>query len=201
MRIHSSFRDYYDCGLVYGVDPTVHYVRTTEKVVFEKEEYNYEDESESNYTNGISYEIFKVGFCGRFFLGVKYRVPNALKPIFLYENDAFEFLKTKVKHYYHKLYADNRFITDDSLFLKFDCPIILFERGEVIKNPNLSSISFQKVMNPMEAFLQLTAYISNDLAKQIDPLPMADKYRILAHGMDKWSFRNPDPPKRKQKTK
>jgi len=35
--------------------------------------------------------------------------------------------------------------------------------------------------------------------KEKEIVEISDKDKLLQHGFDKWSFRNPDPPKRKKR--
>lgn len=66
-------------------------------------------------------------------------------------------------------------------------------------NPELRKFGFQKVFDHFQTFQKISQFLTNELAKEKRIPETPDKYKILAHDMDKWSFRNPDPPKRKQK--
>lgn len=58
---------------------------------------------------------------------------------------------------------------------------------------NLNQYSFQQMVDPFTAYQQLEAWISNDLACQVDgPDIIDDKIKIQKHGFDlKTSFRHP----------
>lgn len=57
-------------------------------------------------------------------------------------------------------------------------------------NPRLSQLDFQKAMDPYLAYQELSMYIGNNLAEQMDPkTTLTDKERAETHGFDKWSFR------------
>lgn len=66
-------------------------------------------------------------------------------------------------------------------------------------NPTLSEVQFASVIDPYQARQRIEQFLRNELAKEVVHPNPSDKERMLKHGMDKWSFRNPEPPKRKRK--
>lgn len=83
-------------------------------------------------------------------------------------------------------------------------PIILNtgsdDSNEIILNPKLSDYSFAKHVDPWSAFQELSMFISSYIKTHgNDIIEVSDESKIKSHGYNKWSFRNPNPPKRKQK--
>lgn len=119
----------------------------------------------------------------------------------------------------------------DELFLKYNTPIFVYDfntglidthgtlleypeldtaygidnhrkTNRFIINPELACYNFYRVFPPYQAFQEIHMYIGGFLCNTTKEIvEIEEKYKILQHGMDKWSFRNPDPPKRKMRTK
>ena len=89
------------------------------------------------------------------------------------------------------------------IFVKYNTPIFVYycsNSSEIILNPKLIDIKFTDLFDAFTAFQEIEMFISGVLANNEKPLSIIDeKYRQQQRGFDKWSFRNPDPPKRKQK--
>jgi len=107
-----------------------------------------------------------------------------------------------------------------NLFVEYNTPIFLYDYGTkmsteldettkelkrslyFITNPRLMPFQFYKLFDSFTTFQEIQMYLQGVLgSKENEVIVVDDKYRIAAHGFDKWSFRNPDPPKRKQKGK
>jgi hypothetical protein len=71
---------------------------------------------------------------------------------------------------------------------------------EVVLNPSLGEIKFSKIFDSISTFQEIQMFISGVLGTgSPTTLEINDKEKIKQYGYDpKWSFRNPDPPKRKQ---
>jgi hypothetical protein len=73
-------------------------------------------------------------------------------------------------------------------------------KTELTLNCPLKDVGFFTQEDSFQCFQKIQTYLSEVL---IEPKPMieiSDKDRLMSKGFDKdWSFRNPDPPKRKQK--
>ena len=88
---------------------------------------------------------------------------------------------------------------------KIDLLATTYRFDSVVKNtctlnPSLKEIKFFKVFDSFQAFQELEMFIGGVLTDaDRDVITIDEKYRQQQRGMDKWSFRNPDPPKRKQK--
>ncbi|MBI4555981.1 MAG: hypothetical protein HY706_00230 [Candidatus Hydrogenedentes bacterium] len=57
-------------------------------------------------------------------------------------------------------------------------------------NPHLKADGFQQVKGPFEAFQEISMYLGNQLARQLDPIAkVSDEIMRDEKGFDKWSFR------------
>lgn len=68
-------------------------------------------------------------------------------------------------------------------------------------NVRLTDCGFQSVVAAPQAWQSLDQFLSNEMAEQVDPDPLADDLRRDAHGFDAWSFKRPGPPPRKARGK
>lgn len=99
----------------------------------------------------------------------------------------------------------------NKIFAKYKVPIFYFEVSEglfskyktttLILNPKLKDFDFVQIMNPFQANQEISMFIGGVLGQADKPMvEISDKDRLLSKGFDdKWSFRNPNPPKRKQR--
>jgi hypothetical protein len=63
---------------------------------------------------------------------------------------------------------------------------------EIVLNPQLKKIDFQKVIDPYTAFQELSMFICNILGVGENPtVEVSDQSKIEGHGFDKKSFRHP----------
>lgn len=99
------------------------------------------------------------------------------------------------------------------LFFKYQTPIFIFDFGTriypdlqsnnnckgFIINPKLESYGFFRLFDSASAFQEIQMFIQGVLGvKEKNIIEISNNDKILQHGFDdKWSFRNPDPPKRK----
>ena len=78
--------------------------------------------------------------------------------------------------------------------LRYESPVILMLAGDrdvtVEINPCLRNYGFQAVVDPNTAYQTLDQYLGNELARQLDPIPVRTQDLIRdAHGFDQTSFR------------
>lgn len=126
---------------------------------------------------------------------------NSFKNIWdRYENKEYTdvFIKYKTPIFLQYLYGLSYKYDDESE------SVILNFYGDTkftILNPKLKTIKFFKVKDTYTAFQEIQSFISGVIGnKEKEIVNITDKDKINQHGFDyKWSFRNPDPPKRKQK--
>lgn len=92
------------------------------------------------------------------------------------------------------------------LHRRFRAPVLCLQKDgpfyvQARVNPRLTDYGFQSVIPPAQAWQAIDQYLGNEMAQQVDPAPLSDDLRRDAHGFDVWSFKNPDPPKRKTRPK
>lgn len=94
------------------------------------------------------------------------------------------------------------------VFREFNTPIFVWEYSRsynpkekaLIINPILKDYEFYKVKDTYTTFQEIQMYVSGVLGVgEPSMIEVSEKHKLEQHGMDEWSFRNPDPPKRKQK--
>jgi len=99
---------------------------------------------------------------------------------------------------YYKAIANLHGKDMNDVFVEYKTPIFVYQypsrnswrqHVEFVINPCLKDLEFFKMFDAFTANQMIQQYIMNDLAKQDDPEPLDDKYRVLAHGMDETSFR------------
>jgi hypothetical protein len=103
------------------------------------------------------------------------------------------------------------------VFVEYHVPVFVYDYGtniptdlnvkdehgnipRFITNPKLSGYEFFKVFNSFTTFQEIQMFLQGVLGMpEKELINISEKDRIQQYGFDKWSFRNPDPPKRKQK--
>lgn len=246
MYIISKNKDYYDgvAGTT-GVDKTI---------VFERKEEVFEDRTKfpkpfALNKNGLTYwktrnpfydishydlkkevrkydncSTFIVGFCGKLYVGWKFRyhnperrnqfdynIPEYLIDVVYDFNEALKFLEDKN-------WRTNIFDNYDSIvkydalnvFRKLNVPYFIFDVNSLITkhkykcepkfimNPILRDYEFYKVFDTYSAFQEIQMFISGVLGTgEKNIVEVEDKYKIGQHGFDKWSFRRESTKNRK----
>lgn len=85
---------------------------------------------------------------------------------------------------------ESDFNIPDTLHMYLKSPVVLTLDDEIIVNPRLKDYSFATQVDPYTAFQELSMYIGNNLASQMDPeVNIPDKLRAESKGFDDWSFR------------
>ena len=78
----------------------------------------------------------------------------------------------------------------DSVHAYLKSPVIAIENKTITINPMLSKYNFASQIDPFTAYQELSMYIGNNLATQMDPeINISDEIRAESKGFDKWSFR------------
>ena len=216
MRIISKFKDYYDIGLSYGVDPNITYVRKTDVITTDSAE-SYEEAVREyskcwytpTYTTTNIMHII-VGFCGEIY------------PYWLVtESSNINFVRTvdvlkqyidlqKAPSYYYVREDCESFLelkksqSLKSLFTELNVPIFLFytkrtqnkrygywSNTAIAKtNPYLRPMLFQKIKSPYDAFQELSQYVGGVLHAQENTIvDVSDNDMLVKKGFNKWSFK------------
>ena len=218
MIIKSKFSDYYDGGLVNGIDSDRHYIRETKEVEFKTQ------------LDLRKFEI--IGFCGEIYpiinesyksYGKWIRHP---KDYILFNEDAVlneyivekknneeVYIKHNVsQHSYFSFKGENRrsFVENlknnkelKGLFTLYNTPVFHIKQPRIgdwrhrkktllTINPCLSDLSFYKIKDTIQAFQDIEIFIGNVLTGIEDkPQPVGSDLDLLkSKGFDsKWSFR------------
>ena len=231
----TSFKDYYDSCVGYGIDPLVVYVR--ERASYSVGGYSKESDQvlesvgfkkaikKLRIPNGLRFSFDSkkgvtpafVGFCGRIYPAVSvvektpegyfydpqlktmtYKI-GSKKMVILHSVD-------EVDHYcqhHPENSALSKLACDKSLadffqpveeldaFVMADAPVIAYADSEYHVNPRLLDFRFDQVIDGIQAFQEISAFISGTLysAKQTAPLPITDRQRAATKGFDDLSFR------------
>jgi hypothetical protein len=99
------------------------------------------------------------------------------------------------KQSWNKFVADHKAPISDDLFIYFKSPVVVLSdnsSGEtnLVVNPILRGYQFASVIDPFQAFQELSMYVGNNLVSQMDPdVNIPDDLKRDSKGFDKWSFR------------
>jgi hypothetical protein len=96
-------------------------------------------------------------------------------------------------------------VKDDAfIYLKTPVFIIQYVFGKelVITNPLLKDYNFASQVDPWTAYQELSMYVGNNLANQMDPeVHISDKLKAESRGFNEWSFRRHKDESKKNKKK
>lgn len=229
MLIISDFHDYYDSVASQGVDKSIIYNRKEIEFDYKDNIFNWwnykfsfsrEKSRLYNKKTETEFKTFIIGFCGKLYLCI---IENTLtgNKVYYYD-DSIQFLiennvdnlyrfnnkKSKLSSAINNWWSEMQ-IKLEYTFQEYKTPIFIignfgtnYDNKIKIKiNTKLSEHLFYRMKDSYMSFQEIQSYISGVLgnSENID-LKLTDKEKILQHGMDtKWSFRNPNPPKRKIK--
>ena len=227
MLIISKFRDYYDASVGSGIDKTIIYERVTSSVQsrdFILKEYIAGDYfyRASDWVWGSKVVVFEwsiIGFCGKTYVLLTEKTKdedNAASPEtieYFYGDECLEKVFRNKKQKWR--YQETRNFIDKwhgkeflSFFVNNKVPIFIATRqrgynqinSDVVLNPLLLEYKFFRIFDSYTAFQEIQMFISGVLGVgAANNLEIPNDEKIKQHGFDlKWSFRNPDPPKRKQ---
>lgn len=173
-----------------------------------------------NFDDFNYYSINIIGFCGKFYLCLKIKYLDGTESVIWNEDKISELLiddswKKKPTNKNIKSLLDKiKNYNNLEIFRKYNSPYFVLESTRVswnyrriipdsdklIVNPNLNNYKFQNKFEPYSAFQEIEMFISGVLGTSENKIiEIEDKYKIQSHGFDQWSFKNPNPPKRKQK--
>lgn len=78
----------------------------------------------------------------------------------------------------------------DVAFLRYKCPVFVFQDMRYVLNPRLADYHFQKVKDSFSAFQEVFQYISGVLGTNENPMvTISDKEKRDKKGFDNWSFK------------
>ena len=158
-----------------------------------------------------------IGFCGRIYPAidlnnVTYYSPQSLVSLmpssilsrlkidqnimsdWISKTDKWNYGKRLTFHDWNKMIEEIGSKRFDDIFIEMKAPIFVCEYDNhacnLVINPLLSKLSFQKIKSPTEAFQEISMYLGNQLAVQNDPSSViSDDILRDKKGFDKWSFR------------
>lgn len=171
---------------------------------------------------GKLYVTYRIQYCTKH---VYVKNPTVLKTEYLHGTEGILKLMQKLSDKNTRGYAYDRKENKKSydlveklngkpynkIFSKYNVPCFSYEvpsgffrrytETTLILNPRLKDFNFVEVMNPFIANQEISMFIGGVLGQSDRPMvEVSDKDRLVSKGFDKkWSFRNPDPPKRKQR--
>ena len=146
MKIISNFKDYYDIGLKYGIDPEVIFKRTNQEYkIVDSLKYNKLDATQIDlklikdfFIPLVDYKSmlinpFYIGFCGKLYLGFSYTIKTFYeqKEIFFYSKEDYCNMMTNNDLTYNK--------DKENFYSKFDQQFDFFNRI-IITNTNIDEI-------------------------------------------------------------
>lgn len=207
----------YDPNIVYVRKESVHFLRHTGDWRKGYEDFgNLPNGSRGSYLN-IDFRI--IGFCGVLYPLVRateteHNAPYTDTTSFFYTYEDYQAWRRQwdadwsgrdSKEFFLKFAGKQM----DEKFVEIDAPVFIVEdrrpkgdkaqgyflragsRLAVVANPCLKDWGFGKVKDAYTAFQDISQYIGNQLVKERQVEVVADKYRIVGHGFDKYSFRHP----------
>ncbi len=228
MLIISKFRDYYDASVGYGIDKTIVYERDTRIVKskdFSIDNHlggnNYFLRRSNLNDDSVNNEWKIIGFCGKTYVALiqtKKDVNGQQQIIDCYygqEALARVYEKDIKRYWWYDVNKETAEFIDKwhdrectSFFIDNNTPVFYVQPLtnyqakyiDVTINPCLAEFKFFRVFDSFSAFQEIQMFISGVLGTgSPKTLEISNTEKIKQYGYDpKWSFRNPDPPKRKQ---
>lgn len=192
MRIISKFNDYYDSALGYGVD-------TTQVLVRKQEEFK------GDWTSVRCWgwtKLFAVGFCGKWWYGLRYNrfdgepqiiaysvddIPEKKKYLFK-PNPFMDYLDKKEGRYNKWLRGEYKGLNEE-LFHEFGAACLYYEnvgKDQTITTwPVLKDLKFMQFKDPYTAFQDISMYQFGVLGcQEKDVVNISDSDRIVGKGFD-----------------
>jgi hypothetical protein len=226
MYIISKYKDYYDIGNSYGIDKTIVYNRVSLNnvdnsdiisiipsqlidIIYENRKYRFWNIFSE--FRGKNYTPFLIGFCGKLILGFQCGSIYDDNVEYIYNIDELSNKYNVDEKKYKKISEftlNIKNVNINNIFFEFNTPIFLFERDIKHRNhsfyceinPKLSEYQFYRYYDAYQTFQNISMFMGGVLGgNENRTIEISNENKITQHGFDKWSFRNPDPPKRKRK--
>ena len=224
MRIISKFHDYYDSIQGYGFDPTITFVRKTQEIHKHKLSKDIPDTGLYVYYSDPYGDNFKpdvecygdIYFCGKRYRFIQtkrkekfityYSFESINKYILKYNKkrhiqsyiNGFRFSGSQQKALKNYFIFNDNFESNVKLHEEFDSPIFVVynTRNEpnLVINPSLKDMQFQKVFNPYSTFQEIDMFLSGVMQSpdknmiNISDKDMRDKkgFNNKSFKKDKW---------------
>ena len=225
MRIHSSFRDYYDKAIGYDEAAQIHWNRETENVIPIPASFKKMDMFPVPWVHASYVKFMIIGFCGHVYPA-------------LFDGNAYWSFDEWASHYYDMHFPNTRrgkqwlqkVMTEQAkigmswtftsagwndftqqlqtqdylhLFRELDTPIWVYQQNQsqrlkLIKNPRLADYEFFRIRNVYNTYQDIEMFLGNQLAHQNDPeSSLTDELRAHYAGHDpRTSFHTTSPGKK-----
>lgn len=212
MRLISKFKDYYDHGIAYGVDPNIIFDRKRCQVF--SSTYDQLKIPNNMWRYGLlksGHYIGYLGFCGYIYPYIYHQTNlsyNKDTVIVWWDNSNLDWLDSRyVKYTKNYIEILKEFFKpikiEDDIFIEIKSPIFTtqlkyaeyvpgekkFGEMNITVNPSLKDIGFQKVKNTVDCFNEISMYIGNVLNKGKEIIEVSNKEKIVKAGFDNKSFR------------
>lgn len=218
MLIVSSFHDYYDTSMAWGIDKDCVYSRDVAEIHFHGSN-DLPYEKELNLPHGVKLKIIPmiIGFCGQMYPTIKceYTGDIRLKDEFFFRYEDFEsfagqrgYLEMKTKYFWYrdhiisqagaKRFFENKFESYQKYFREYHAPVFLIEKSnkpgrvniKLTINPSLRQLQFVKHKDPFTAFQEIFMFLSGVLGnKEKSTVQISDKDMLKQKGFDQYSFK------------
>lgn len=209
MLIVSKFHDYYDVGMKTGIDKTVVYERNTTSI-----EGTFPPPYKYKHTG---WSCCVLAFCGKFYPFVYHVQENKIDRIIWTLDEALASLPLNKYRYWDEYSLETKegitkffgktYPEMEEEFHKHKTPIFGFKPvlGRVyswmknqkydvlVLNPCLKDIEFYKVKGPIEAYQEISMFVSGVIGTPAKPMvEVSDKVKAASRGHDgKYSFKKP----------
>lgn len=198
MIIHSSFRDYYDIGLRYGVDTTLHWNRETSEVAVKtlSEPFKHMYLPRRYDFDGALFKTMLVVIAGKPY-DISHTDSRGICNISLVDGsqDSSSIWKTYSDRTYTRRLSSEAFY---GLHVGCNSPVLMFCHREVhpygnllVVNPCLRDIGFQSILDPYTCFQEISMYLSGVMGcTEKDVIEVSDVTQKYKKGFDDNSFKH-----------
>jgi hypothetical protein len=162
--------------------------------------------------NRLELKPYHIFFCGKIYIvyekiecydgnnrtEILYKEEDLLKA---FEDKKIKLSKDSLKQISNMyLFFNEKDCTFANIDYKSPCLMYDFNKEKLLINPCLADFEFYRVVDSASAFQSIQSFISGVMGVGEKPMiEIKENDKIVSKGFNKWSFRNPDPPKRKMK--
>lgn len=225
MKIISNFKDYYDPMAALGIDEQTVFVRSGERTILplttnQKKAF---PNLNHDFKSGKAFPHFKilrtreylnlfwVIFIDKIYYFWIHESKGGIEKIIWDLNELKQICEGKISKYYKypwdlldtnfAVYPFDRAIDPSVSPIRENDPIIIcdytdWDRSDrcIIVNGRLVDINFNKIVDAQQAWQQISMFLTKP--KVGEPTTDSEKTKLLQHGMDNWSFKRPNHPKK-----